>query len=498
MGIFRRLLKSPLALVVAAVVGAAASVIEPQQRVCIVGGGVGGSATASFLRTLVPDAVEIVVFEQHAILGGRIATFDYHGATIEAGGTVFLTGNEYIMQFTKALNLTLRIPGDTLSSPPQMGIFNGREIVFETSPISWWNTAKLMWRYGPTSLRAFRGVVNDLLTRFRRVYDLQAAGHAFADPADLLRAMGTFDIRIYNPNVQVDLYHLTTVTLESKLAEAGVSRLLINELLAGITRVNYGQNTTMTALAGAVGLAGSGDDLRAVQGGNPLMIQGLLQQAQAIVHVNTKVNAIHTTPLQVDTSSGSFSCDAVVVATPLELSDVQLPLTVPKRPFQTTHATFVEGELRPAKFGLASVVSAGMILTMEDASIPFSSMGLQFQRLDAHKNNQTVSLFKVFSRSRWTDNDVNDWFLDGANVIKRFPWRAYPTYVAPETIPKFKLADGVYYVNAIESAASAMEMSAVGARNVALLVAKQLKEGATSSELVYEATRDAKAATDEL
>ncbi|RHY29036.1 hypothetical protein DYB32_005505 [Aphanomyces invadans] len=424
-------------LAVAAVAHAA---LEPQ-RVCIVGGGVGGSATASFLRDLVPDpsAVEIVVFEQHDVVGGRIATFDYHGTTIEAGGTVFLTGNEYIMQFTKALNLTLRIPGDTLASPPQMAIFNGREIVFQTSPISWWNMAKLVWRYGPSSLRAFQSV--------------------------------------------------------TKLVEAGVSPQLINELLAGITRVNYGQNTTMTALAGAVGLAGSGDDLRSVRGGNPLMIQGLLKRAQAVVRTKTKVHSIQTTPsLQVDTSNGLVSCQAVVVATPLELTDMALPPSIetPHRPFQTTHATFVQGELNGSKFEVAGPVAAGVVLTTESSNLPFSSMGLQHQRVDAA--NETVSLFKVFSRSRWSEDHVKEWFDDGASVVKRFPWRAYPTYITPEPIPKFKLADGVYYVNAIESAASAMEMSAVGARNVALLIANQLKK----TPSVYEATDDAKAAMDEL
>ncbi|ETV95728.1 hypothetical protein H310_10802 [Aphanomyces invadans] len=466
-------------LAVAAVAHAA---LEPQ-RVCIVGGGVGGSATASFLRDLVPDpsAVEIVVFEQHDVVGGRIATFDYHGTTIEAGGTVFLTGNEYIMQFTKALNLTLRIPGDTLASPPQMAIFNGREIVFQTSAISWWNMAKLVWRYGPSSLRAFQSVVNDLLTRFRRVYDLQDAGQAFADPADLLRAM--------------HLYELTQESLETKLVEAGVSPQLINELLAGITRVNYGQNTTMTALAGAVGLAGSGDDLRSVRGGNPLMIQGLLKRAQAVVRTKTKVHSIQTTPsLQVDTSNGLVSCQAVVVATPLELTDMALPPSIetPHRPFQTTHATFVQGELNGSKFEVAGPVAAGVVLTTESSNLPFSSMGLQHQRVDAA--NETVSLFKVFSRSRWSEDHVKEWFDDGASVVKRFPWRAYPTYITPEPIPKFKLADGVYYVNAIESAASAMEMSAVGARNVALLIANQLKK----TPRVYEATDDTKAAMDEL
>ena len=36
-------------------------------------------------------------------------------------------------------------------------------------------------------------------------------------------------------------------------------------------------------------------------------------------------------------------------------------------------------------------------------------------------------------------------------------------------LPPFILADGLYYISSIEVAASAMEMSVIGARNVALL-----------------------------
>lgn len=48
-------------------------------------------------------------------------------------------------------------------------------------------------------------------------------------------------------------------------------------------------------------------------------------------------------------------------------------------------------------------------------------------------------------------------------------WLAYPEYGTEAREDRFVLAPGLYHVNAIEWAASAMEMSLVGARNVAIL-----------------------------
>ena len=55
-------------------------------------------------------------------------------------------------------------------------------------------------------------------------------------------------------------------------------------------------------------------------------------------------------------------------------------------------------------------------------------------------------------------------------------WHAYPRFAPPERFAPFKLAAGVYYNNAWENAASAMEMSAISAYNSALLVQRYLAD----------------------
>ena len=64
--------------------------------------------------------------------------------------------------------------------------------------------------------------------------------------------------------------------------------------------------------------------------------------------------------------------------------------------------------------------------------------------------------------------------FSGAEVLKVLPWRAYPHFSPPEKFSPFVLEEGIVYINTIESAASAMEISAIGAKNAALLVEKWL------------------------
>lgn len=51
-----------------------------------------------------------------------------------------------------------------------------------------------------------------------------------------------------------------------------------------------------------------------------------------------------------------------------------------------------------------------------------------------------------------------------------------------ESSNNFKLFDSLYHVNAIEWAASAMEMSAIGGRNIAILVHNDYKKKCNISQ----------------
>ena len=49
-------------------------------------------------------------------------------------------------------------------------------------------------------------------------------------------------------------------------------------------------------------------------------------------------------------------------------------------------------------------------------------------------------------------------------------WLAYPDYSTNQTLSNFVLTNDLYHINAIEWSASAMEMSVIGAKNVANMI----------------------------
>lgn len=77
--------------------------------------------------------------------------------------------------------------------------------------------------------------------------------------------------------------------------------------------------------------------------------------------------------------------------------------------------------------------------------------------------------------------DFNIFFKVGQ--VDKIVWKAYPHYSTENRLDKFKLHKGLYHVNAIEWAASAMEMSAIGGRNVAILAYKDFKKTCSATQM---------------
>ena len=81
------------------------------------------------------------------------------------------------------------------------------------------------------------------------------------------------------------------------------------------------------------------------------------------------------------------------------------------------------------------------------------------------------SVWKVFSASSLTSAQLDKLFVS-RTIVKEVTWHAYPHYpqsIGVHTLQPFELHRNLYYINSIEMAASAMEMSVISARNVALL-----------------------------
>ena len=88
--------------------------------------------------------------------------------------------------------------------------------------------------------------VRSTLKKFISIYDLQAQGQAFVTVPDMLKAMGG-----------EEMFELTQMsTKDYMLRKLGWPEKLVDELVTGALRMNYGQGGEVNAFTGFVALAG--------------------------------------------------------------------------------------------------------------------------------------------------------------------------------------------------------------------------------------------------
>ncbi|RAL45538.1 unnamed protein product [Cuscuta campestris] len=440
--------------------------------VCILGSGIGGSSVAHFLRTYSdpsqPQVGSIRIFERHGVVGGRMATVTVAGDTFESGGSILHPKNYHVLNFTKYLNLTVKKP--SAESDSSFGIWDGNKFVFKTLTsncrlqilrkiVSIANSVLIFLRYG-FSLFRMENFVEGSVNNFLKYYEGLESRPVFEDVEQMLKWSG--------------LFNLTTRTLEEELTDAGLSTTLIQELVTVITRINYGQSVSMSGLAGAVSLAGSGGNLWSVEGGNWQMAAGLINSSNVELHLGEEIDSLSHFGEQYDlktTEGMNYSCDVVVIATPLDELNIHFVpgISIPPRKLQHTHTTFIRGLLNLSYFGFRSLSDIPELVgTIETSVVPFSSISI----LKRHSDHDMT--YKMFSRSQMED-DLLDQIFSVRNETIKIDWAAYPVYHAPEVFAPLVL-DGrhLYYVNAFENAASTMEASAVSAENIARLILSRL------------------------
>lgn len=170
--------------------------------------------------------------------------------------------------------------------------------------------------------------------------------------------------------------------------------------------------------------------------------------------------------------------DAVVLATPFAFSSIDIigpedaPI-YPPRTYQTTYATFVQGSLRPSFFGASDERGApGSIYAAENCSSPLSSLALHV------RINATHGVYKLFSTEALGPALMDDMFTSWTVLYHR-KWLAYPHFQPPEEMCPFIIRpyERIFYTSALETAVSAMEISAIAAKNVAILLAQSLGKG---------------------
>ncbi|CAM9340392.1 unnamed protein product, partial [Phaeothamnion confervicola] len=397
--------------------------------------------------------------------------------TYETGASIIHSANDYFKNFTDLLQLARKDPSDSTT-----GLWNGQRMAFRTHSWSLRTSAALLWRYG-LSLPRLQSLVKATLTKFKQIYALQAEGEAFETPEELWAAVG--------------LLSLTRRNLSEHLREAlGGPTRLEDELVFAINKCNYNQGNELNALAGVVGLCPAfGGSVFQVEGGNSLVPKGLLRLSEANVRLGVRVAKVtQAGPGQPFALLSPFhedlgQYDAVVVAAPLALAAVEFdvrsspdgaplpPPALPPQGYQTTHATFVQGAVNLATFGATSqdAVPGSVLLTVAGAAAEEWSSIAEHVRLESVEGRPGV--FKVFSVSALSAKVLGRLFAPGHEVVHHEEWNAYPI-LTPLAGPfaKAVLYPGrpIYYSNSLEGGVSALEISAIAAKNAALLLARDV------------------------
>lgn len=463
--------------------GISDSVTAPA-KIAVIGGGIGGTSTAYFLQQLFGDNAIIDLYESGTV-GGRLATIPIAGHNYEVGGSIIHPKNQYMVDFASMFGLAQK-----KGCPGSMGLFNGKEYVYRDSSWKYISLAKLLWRYGWDVYRLHH-LTEEMLINFARIYTLQSEGHAYHDVASLLTAMDPKFLEMTDTSSAVWLKGL------------GFHDLMIEELVTAVTQANYGQTPDMQAFVGSVSVAGANPNLWSVSGGNKRVAEELLKDSRAALlrrsvtqiaynqehfsvtsleretpeeRLFTEGSASHNPKEDVTFEPRTQDYDIVVLATPLTKDKSNITFVNFTKDFnfpghyERIICTMVQGKLRPESILLPEGDHIDEILVTNPRLI-FNAFGKQYPVDCGDCSQQYPDVWKIFSPNPLGEDQLNI-FFEERNSTNIIDWLAYPHYDSDQQLADFELLPGMYYVNAIELAGSAMEMSVIGAKNVALLAYK--------------------------
>ncbi|RZF47288.1 hypothetical protein LSTR_LSTR009779 [Laodelphax striatellus] len=433
--------------------------------IAIIGAGIGGTSCAYFLTELFGKDVYIDIFEAEEV-GGRLKSQYIGGIEVELGGAVIHPRNKYMKSFVKKFGLEVE-----LVHPGRAGIYNGKEFIFLESGWSFIDYFRMIYRYGLVNSFHFFKDIEYMLDKFERVYNTLEKGYGFRSAEKMLEYMHR------------SFPGMRNVTIEEAFRKQ-FGDLMYEEIILPIMRVNYGQGGNLHQFVGSVSLAGAMPGLWSVKGGNRRVAEELLKASSALImrspvyQINYNVFDQKYTLSFPQLMEGNFpqseDYDVVVVAAPIT-EDSEFPIEFgpsiltdyyKPRPYHTTHVTIIEGKLNYTVFNCSVDPPPTEIFT-PNSNLMFNSL----TRLT--KDDDKFELWKIFSSERLNPYDLELYFGEDFEVRLEKVWEAYPEYEVPTLIEdSFFIQHNLYYLNAVEWAASAMEMSVLSAKNIAVIIHK--------------------------
>ncbi|KAI0073842.1 hypothetical protein K474DRAFT_1666124 [Panus rudis PR-1116 ss-1] len=398
---------------------------------------------------------------------------------MELGASIFVKPNKNMWRATEEFGLERY---DFEDEDGSTGIWDGSQFVLTVGQSrvgSWWDSVKVLWRYGYHAPTRTKKIVQEMIDRFNTLY-LPSFFAPFGTIGEVSRMLGWLD--------------LTAQTGAEYLDAQGINRLWTREMIEAATRVNYGQNVTdIHALETLASLAATGAS--SVKGGNFQIFENFIKRSNATTHLNTTVSSISrdaSTSLWTVKSTHASSVipetklyRAVILAAPFHQTGIKFSspslAEVPEQPYVNLHVTLLSTTSlspNPEYFGLpkGSVVPSMVLTTWEGArnggrAPEFNSLSYhgKVKRRDGEPREVEEHLVKIFSQKKIEDEWLQNMFNGQVGWVYRKVFQAYPVLPPTTSFPPIKLDAGLYYVNAFEPMISTMETETISSRNAVQL-----------------------------
>ena len=321
---------------------------------------------------------------------------------------------------------------------------------------------RLAWNYGPLQLLKLEKFYNDVLKDFVKIYENLGGRNGYRTMTSFLESMSPRFI------------DLTKTSLTDHLTQdIGIDDKLVTELVGAATKFNYGQlPDTMHAFVGAVALIGFDKRLWAVEDGNFRVSECLLNLSRAEM-VRSEVKDVVNSRSQWKIEHTGATFDVVIIAAPLteDKSKIRIQNILSSVPgsYHRTVSTIVRGDLNTSSLGLSNADLLTSHYFYPSSTFPVWSVESMTPVDYSEAETDLPSVHRLFSHQPLTEETLETLFTK-IEEVSETDWLAYPQYYPGEDLGRFVLAPGLYYINSVENAASAMEMSVLGARNVVNLI----------------------------
>lgn len=463
--------------------------------------------------------LNVTIFERNEYIGGRsntVPVFNNLSQPVELGASIFVSVNHNLVHAVNTFNLSTTDDDEDGDDGRQvLGIWNGNEIVYTQDLTagrwkSWWNTAKLFYRYGIMEPYRTRNLMQETVRRFLQMY--QEPIFPFRSLTDAVRT--------------VDLHDAVGSTGERYLVNNGVRGLFAQELVQASTRVNYAQDlANIHGVEAMVCMATDG--AMAVKGGNWKIFDEMVRASGAgillgssVTNVNRTAEGRYALTWTADWSGAEQRLDefdAIILAGPYHQANIQFSPTLDRIPndpkYVNLHTTLFSTphRLSPAYFNLPPTARVpDMVLTTlpSECVTCFTNSGIgpdsifsisQVRTAINPSTRERERVYKIFSSAPMSEQRLPK-IIDipptsGSGGINHSStaitwrhdrlWQSYP-YLPPVTkgFDEIRLAGdavetpgkGVWYTSGIEQFISCMETSSMMGMNVARLIVDELVE----------------------